>query len=565
MDMNFRGLFWKMALPVLSIFTLLILFLIFYIPSLIEEDVIRSVSITSEQTAKQFKKIRGYYTKNIIKKVLATPGISPDINHKNVPGKVPLPATMIHDLSKDLAADGLTIKLYSAFPFPNRSSRRLSAQQQESWKILSASANSTVVSQETLNGEEILKVSIADVMVNDSCVNCHNSRADTPKDNWKIGDVRGVLQVDTNITDQLLAATVTSNKITFILSLVLLLVMSAIFLVFKHTIANKVALLNEAMAGITQGDTNLSKQLEISGKDEVSQLASAFNVFLQKLKHVIVEANSVSVDVASKASNMHLSAAQTKNMISKQSQEIGLLLTSIETLGEQFKSIVDSSGATVETAEKVQVSTNEGKEVVHNATEIITELAAEIKKAGAATGELRNDTEQIYTVIKVINAIADQTNLLALNAAIEAARAGDHGRGFSVVADEVRSLASSTQDSTKQIQEMMNSLQLSADKTTEVMVNSESLAVDSVNIVKNASSLFNEINEGVNEIIISNEAIKNSAQSQVEISHDIENNIAAITDSSNETSEIADDSVAVSTEMEGMSKNLQHLMSRFKT
>jgi len=565
MDMNFRGLFWKMALPVLSIFTLLILFLIFYIPSLIEDDVIRSVSITSEQTAKQFKKIRGYYTKNIIKKVLATPGISPDINHKNVPGKVPLPATMIHDLSKDLAADGLAIKLYSAFPFPNRSSRRLSAQQQESWKILSASANSTVVSQETLKGKEILKVSIADVMVNDSCVNCHNSRADTPKNDWKIGDVRGVLQVDTNITDQLLAAKVTSNKITFILSLVLLLVMSAIFLVFRHTIANKVALLNEAMAGITQGDTNLSKQLEISGKDEVSQLASAFNLFLQKLKHVIVEANSVSVDVASKASNMHLSAAQTKNMISKQGQEIGLLLTSIETLGEQFKSIVDSSGATVETAEKVQVSTNEGKEVVHNATEIITKLAAEIKKAGSATGELRNDTEQIYTVIKVINAIADQTNLLALNAAIEAARAGDHGRGFSVVADEVRSLASSTQDSTKQIQEMMNSLQLSADKTTEVMVNSESLAVDSVNIVKNASSLFNEINEGVNEIIISNEAIKNSAQSQVAISHDIENNISAITDSSNETSEIADDSVAVSTEMEGMSKNLQHLMSRFKT
>jgi len=563
--MNFRGLFWKMALPVLSIFTLLILFLIFYIPSLIEDDVIRSVSITSEQTAKQFKKIRGYYTKNIIKKVLATPGISPDINHKNVPGKVPLPATMIHDLSKDLAADGLAIKLYSAFPFPNRSSRRLSAQQQESWKILSASANSTVVSQETLKGKEILKVSIADVMVNDSCVNCHNSRADTPKNDWKIGDVRGVLQVDTNITDQLLAAKVTSNKITFILSLVLLLVMSAIFLVFRHTIANKVALLNEAMAGITQGDTNLSKQLEISGKDEVSQLASAFNLFLQKLKHVIVEANSVSVDVASKASNMHLSAAQTKNMISKQGQEIGLLLTSIETLGEQFKSIVDSSGATVETAEKVQVSTNEGKEVVHNATEIITKLAAEIKKAGSATGELRNDTEQIYTVIKVINAIADQTNLLALNAAIEAARAGDHGRGFSVVADEVRSLASSTQDSTKQIQEMMNSLQLSADKTTEVMVNSESLAVDSVNIVKNASSLFNEINEGVNEIIISNEAIKNSAQSQVAISHDIENNISAITDSSNETSEIADDSVAVSTEMEGMSKNLQHLMSRFKT
>jgi len=565
MDMNFRGLFWKMALPVLSIFTLLILFLIFYIPSLIEDDVIRSVSITSEQTAKQFKKIRGYYTKNIIKKVLATPGISPDINHKNVPGKVPLPATMIHDLSKDLAADGLTIKLYSAFPFPNRSSRRLSTQQQESWKILSASANSTVVSQETLNSEKILKVSIADVMVNDSCVNCHNSRADTPKDDWKIGDVRGVLQVDTNITDQLLAAKATSNKITSILSLVLLLVMLAIFLVFKHTIANKVALLNEAMAGITQGDTNLSKQLEVTGKDEVSQLASAFNLFLQKLKHIIVEANSVSVDVASKASNMHLSAAQTKNMISNQSQEIGRLLTSIETLGEQFKSIVDSSGATVDTAEKVQVSTNEGKKIVHNATEIITELAAEIKKAGAATGELRNDTEQIYTVIKVINAIADQTNLLALNAAIEAARAGDHGRGFSVVADEVRSLASSTQDSTKQIQEMMNSLQLSADKTTEVMMNSETLAVDSVNVVKNASSLFNEINEGVNDIIISNEAIKKSAQSQVEISHDIENNISAITDSSNETSEIADDSVALSTEMEGMSQNLQQLMSRFKT
>ena len=563
--MNFRGLFWKMALPVLSIFTVLILFLIFYIPSLIEDDVIRSVSITSEQTAKQFKKIRGYYTKNIIKKVLATTGIRPDINHKNVPGKIPLPATMIHDLSSDLAADGLTIKLYSAFPFPNRSSRKLSAQQQESWDILSASANSTVVSQETRNNDRILKVSIADVMVNDSCVNCHNSRADTPKNDWKIGDVRGVLQVDTNITDQLLAAKVTSNKITLILSLVLLLVMSAIFLVFKHTIANKVALLNEAMAGITQGDTNLSKQLEISGKDEVSQLASAFNLFLQKLKHIIVEANSVSVDVASKASKMHLSAAQTKDMISKQSQEIGLLLTSIETLGEQFKSIVDSSGATVDTAEKVQVSTNEGKKVVHNATEIITELAAEIKKAGAATGELRNDTEQIYTVIKVINAIADQTNLLALNAAIEAARAGDHGRGFSVVADEVRSLASSTQDSTKQIQEMMNSLQLSADKTTEVMVNSESLAVDSVNVVKNASNLFNEINEGVNEIIISNEAIKNSAQSQVEISHDIENNISAITESSNETSEIADGSVTVSTEMEGMSKNLQHLMSRFKT
>ena len=185
--MRRQGLYWKMAYPILLIFVTVICFLIYYIPGLVEQNIIRSVTKAGEQTAGQFKIIRGYYTKNIIKKVLQGTEIRPAIDHQGVAGKIPLPATMVHDLSALLKDAGLSLQLYSPFPFPNRQSRQLSPLQKSTWESLKKNPDQTVVTEQLIDGETIVSVAISDKMVAQGCVDCHNRLPNTPKNDWQLG------------------------------------------------------------------------------------------------------------------------------------------------------------------------------------------------------------------------------------------------------------------------------------------------------------------------------------------------------------------------------------------
>ena len=165
----------KLFLPISILFILIIAAVVFVTPNVIKNNAEADALLSAKRTVNQLKQLRSYYTTNIIKKVVGRDGIKGDFNYKNNPDAIPLPATMIHDLSQTYSADGTTVKLYSAFPFPNRAAEKMDSFGQSAWDKLQKNPDEVIVGNALINGEPVVRVAIADRMVSQACVNCHNS------------------------------------------------------------------------------------------------------------------------------------------------------------------------------------------------------------------------------------------------------------------------------------------------------------------------------------------------------------------------------------------------------
>ncbi len=188
----------KIMFGIVGLLAASILYLIYYVSNSSMQNTVETSRENAISTIDQFKTLRGYYVKNIVKKVKANTDLKISFNHSTMPDAIPLPATLIHDMSSLLAKKGddrVKLKLYSDFPFPNRKDRTLDSFGKEALAFFKSTPDETFVRRETMNGQEVVRVAIADKMVAQACVNCHNTRHDTPKNDWKLGDVRGVLEV----------------------------------------------------------------------------------------------------------------------------------------------------------------------------------------------------------------------------------------------------------------------------------------------------------------------------------------------------------------------------------
>ncbi|KAE9628331.1 ATP-binding protein [Parasedimentitalea maritima] len=176
------------------------------VPRILENSTVDFVTKSATNAANQIKQIRGYYTRNVVVDVEAVEGLSVGVDHEDNPGVVPLPATFVHDISGLIADQDISLSLYSAFPFPGRRDRQMDGYMQEAWTYLNENPEGTFKRQEVVDGVTFLRVAVADRMVVDACVSCHNSHPDSPKSGWKLGDVRGVLEVRENIQAPLAAS-----------------------------------------------------------------------------------------------------------------------------------------------------------------------------------------------------------------------------------------------------------------------------------------------------------------------------------------------------------------------
>lgn len=560
-----KSLFWQLFTPISLTFAVCIIALALMIPDMVRKNTEQEAIAQAETTVHQFKTLRAYYTKNVIKKIAGKNNIFPAIDHQANPDSIPLPATMIHDLSALLAKQGTSIHLYSAFPFPNRENRQMDDFGSEAWRAFSQNPDTVFSRTEEIDGKTVVRVAIADRMVNQACVDCHNSRADTPKNDWQLNDVRGVLEVALPIDQSLANGMALSYKITGFLLATALLIFVLLYFIYKKTIGKKLEQLASALKEIAEGDGDLTRRLDESRKDELGEVAHWFNIFVGKLQRLMGDIKGSMDSLTGSAQQLSQVAEQSNSKITEQQMQTDQLATAINEMAAAVQEVAHNTQQAATAADKANQETGNGRSIVNGNIDAMDNLASEIQKASAVIHQLQSESNEIGGVLDVIKGIAEQTNLLALNAAIEAARAGEQGRGFAVVADEVRTLASRTQESTQEIQNMIERLQSRAQEAVKVMNENQAQSQAGVENASRVNDSLQNISTAIEEISDLNTQIASAADEQSHVAEEVNRNIQQISQCTDAAVGGSEQVAQASEDLTRLATQLRNLAGRFKT
>jgi methyl-accepting chemotaxis protein len=319
-----------------------------------------------------------------------------------------------------------------------------------------------------------------------------------------------------------------------------------------------------SLKDIASGDGDLTKRIEKTSNDELGDVVDWFNQFVDKLHHSISDVVKSTTPLTSLSSDLGSLTSETLSISSEQNRATEQVSLVVEEMVSSVQAVSNNANSASQAANQADKAAKDGRQIVDKTVASIIGLAEEVERAGEVIRKLESDTENVGTILDVIKGIAEQTNLLALNAAIEAARAGEQGRGFAVVADEVRTLASRTQDSTQEIQKVIEELQAAAQSAVEVMGQSKQRAQTSVDQASQTGESLAAITERVEAITEMNMQIATAAEEQERAAHSIKENVLGIKDTSEATMRSIQKVEQASTSLVDISGNLQRVTGEFK-
>lgn len=321
---------------------------------------------------------------------------------------------------------------------------------------------------------------------------------------------------------------------------------------------------NTMLKDIAEGDGDLTVRIPVNTKDEIGELGNNFNAFVEKLQNIISEIAGATSQLATSAEEMAAVTEQTSAGVANQKQETELVATAITEMNSTVLEVANNAENASSAAVDADSEAKAGNQVVSSTVKAITELAKEVEDSATVMQKLKDDSQNIGAVLDVIKGIAEQTNLLALNAAIEAARAGEQGRGFAVVADEVRTLAQRTQESTTEIEGLIAALQNGAEHAASAMNQSRERVTATVEKAEHAGESLSSITRAVGTIMEMNTQIATAAEEQSSVSEEINRNIVNIQSISEQTATGAEETSASSVELARLGEQLQVLVGQFK-
>ncbi|TDJ74520.1 methyl-accepting chemotaxis protein [Pseudomonas putida] len=390
----------------------------------------------------------------------------------------------------------------------------------------------------------------------------------------KLGDYRAAMGHDidtlTDLIGQLLDSQAQSveqdsqfaRSLQIVTTLFALLLGALAAIIIGRQISQPLRQVLGALEQVASG--NLSEQPSTRRRDEVGQLQNALQGMTGNLRQLIAQVRDGISQIASATEELSAITEQTSAGANSQKVETDQVATAMQEMAATVHEVARNAGEASQAASATDEEAREGDSVVNRAVAQMGRLANQVDATGQAMGALRSESQRIGKVMDVIKAVAEQTNLLALNAAIEAARAGEAGRGFAVVADEVRGLAQRTQASTLEIESAIGSLEQGTLSVSELMEESQSLTESSVALVREAGVALEGITQRVSAIQSMNQQIAAASEQQSAVAEEISRSVVTVRDISEQTAEASQQTSASSVELARLGSQLQQMISRFR-